>query len=62
MGNGTVTISQPLPKISPPQAVSARARLLDAPIMSTLLRLAPGNVVVNVVLKVLGAAMCRCPF
>ena len=51
MGNASVTIAQPLPGVSPPQAANARTRvLLDAPIIPTLLRLAPANVVVNVVL------------
>jgi putative MATE family efflux protein len=50
MGNASVAISQPLPKVSP-QAGNARTRLLlDAPIIPTLLRLAAPNVVVNVVL------------
>jgi putative MATE family efflux protein len=51
MNNGSVSIAQAVPAMSAPAPGAARTRLLlDGPIVSTLLRLAAPNVVVNVVL------------
>jgi putative MATE family efflux protein len=52
MANASVSIAHPAPTIAPPApAAAARTRLLlEGPIVSTLLRLAAPNVVVNVVL------------
>src|ERR1700730_2711998 len=51
MSNGSVLITQPITTKSAAKPVPARTRLLlEGPIISTLLRLAAPNVVVNVVL------------
>jgi hypothetical protein len=51
MSNGSVLITQPITAKSAAKPVPARTRLLlEGPIISTLLRLAAPNVVVNVVL------------
>src|SRR6516164_5693630 len=49
MTNGSASIAQPATTISKPPAARTRL-LLEGPIVSTLLRLAAPNVVVNVVL------------
>jgi putative MATE family efflux protein len=51
MNNGSVAIARPVSQVSTPAPDMSRTRLLlEGPIVSTLLRLASANVVVNVVL------------
>ena len=58
MNNGSGSIAQAVPAMSVPVPGAARTRLLlEGPIVSTLLRLAAPNVVVNVVLIAVTAAV-----